>query len=328
MSNHAAADMRTIFFGTPEFSVATLAAMVEAGYAPQLVITRPARPVGRGHKVRQTPVADWAANNGLEVRRPEKVNRVSFRRDLASLAPDVAVVVAYGLIFGRRLLDLPRFGCVNVHASLLPRHRGAAPIQAALAAGDAVTGVTTMRMGEGLDTGPILLQKEVAVAATETGPELSRRLARHGAELLVATLRGFESGELIARQQQEDLASYAPQLTKADGIVDWHRTAEEIYNRLRAFTPWPGQSSEIRGKRIKLLWGRPLKGRAKAEPGEVLGLLEDLLGVACGEGTILGLERVQLAGRKPVAGKDFMNGERLRPGERFRSSLSWHPGAS
>ncbi|MCP3961463.1 MAG: methionyl-tRNA formyltransferase [bacterium] len=309
--------MRTLFFGTPDFSVPTLAAMVDAGFAPLRVITRPARPVGRGHRVRETPVAEWAAAHDLEVMTPEKVNVKTFRRELTELEPDVAVVVAFGQIFRRRLLALPRLGCVNVHASVLPRHRGAAPIQAAIAEGDRVTGVTTMKMEEGLDSGPILLQEEVVIAPGETTPELADRLARRGAELLTETLRRLADGDLEARQQDEDLATYAPQLTRDDGVVDWRQAAGTIHNRLRGYTPWPGQSSEIRGKRIKLLRVRPLEGEAGEEPGTVLGLREAQLSVACGDATVLGLERVQLAGRKPVSGKDFMNGERLRAGERF-----------
>lgn len=309
--------MRIVFFGTPQFAVPTLAALVETGDSPLRVVTRPARPVGRGHKLQQPPVAAWASRHGLEVLQPEKVNRRSFRSTLSELAPDVAVVVAFGQIFRSRLLALPRFGCLNLHASLLPRHRGAAPVQAALACGDSATGVTTMRMTEGLDSGPILLQERLAIGPTETAPQLSERLALRGAALVVSTLRGLSAGTIEARQQAEDLASYAPQLSKADGVVDWRRTAEELYNRLRAFEPWPGQASEIHGKRVKILAGRPLDGRVGEQPGTYLGLRDGHLAVACGAGTLLALERVQLPGKKPVAAVDFANGERLQPGERF-----------
>ncbi len=318
--------MKTIFFGTPEFAVPALAAMVEAGYAPSAVITRPARPVGRGHKLQDPPVAVWAAGHGLEVLQPEKVNTRSFRRQLKTLAPDVAVVVAFGQIFRRRLLALPRHGCLNLHASLLPCYRGAAPIQAAIAAGETMTGVTTMIMDEGLDTGPILLQEELPVAPSETAPALSRRLAEHGGELMVETLRALGRGELISREQPQAGASYAPQLTKADGIVDWRRTAAEIHNRLRAYTPWPGQAATWQGKRVKLISASPLDGRGSGPPGTVLelrpgpgaeGRAENLLPVVCGGGTLLALHRVQLAGKKPVAAADFANGQRLRPGQRF-----------
>ncbi|MEM7588519.1 MAG: methionyl-tRNA formyltransferase [Acidobacteriota bacterium] len=309
--------MRTLFFGTPEFAVPTLAAMVESGFAPERVITQPARPAGRGHGLRQPPVAAWALEHGLTVMQPEKVNRRAFRAELREVAPDVAIVVAFGQIFKRRLLDLPRLGCVNLHASLLPQYRGAAPIQAAIAAGDSATGVTTMMMTQGLDSGPILLQAELPIGPQETTPELSRRLAERGASLMTATLRALEGGELTALQQNEDLVSYAPQLSKADGMIDWRRTAGETYNRLRAYTPWPGQTGELRGKRVKVLWCRPLSGASDEEPGTLLGLREGCLAVACGEGTLLGLERFQLPGKKPVSAADFANGARLTAGLRF-----------
>ncbi len=309
--------MRTIFFGTPEFAVPVLRAMTEAGYAPRLVISPPARPVGRGHKLRDPPVAAWASGHGLEVQQPPKVNRRSFRRELKAIAPEVAVVVAFGQIFRRRLLDLPRHGCLNLHASLLPRYRGAAPIQAAIAAGETTTGVSTMIMREGLDSGPILFQEELGISPEETTPELSRRLSERGAELVVTTLRALERGELAPTEQDPAQVSYAPLLTKADGIVDWHKTATEIYNRLRAYTPWPGQSSTLHGKRVKLLSARPLDDRTEGRPGTVEKQRPDLLPVVCGGGTLLGLQTVQLAGKRPVAATDFANGERLRPGDRF-----------
>lgn len=311
--------MRTIFFGTPDFAVPTLAALVSADLAPCLVVTQPARPVGRGHRLQDPPVAVWAADHGLEVTQPERVNRTSFRALARGVAPDVAVVVAFGQIFRRRLLALPPMGCINLHASLLPRHRGAAPVQAAIAAGDVVTGVTTMRMTQGLDSGPMLLQEELAIGPEETTPELARRLADRGARLMVATLQGLAGGEIVARQQDEDLASYAPQLAKADGIVDWRRTATEIYNRLRAYTPWPGQSSVLLGRRVKLLWARPAADLTDREPGVILGVRGDGLAVACGEGTVLELQRAQLPGKKSVTAADFANGARLRPGQRFEA---------
>ncbi len=309
--------MRTIFFGTPDFAVPTLAALVEAGLAPKLVVTQPARPVGRGHRLQDPPVAVWAARHELEVSQPEKVNRASFRALVKSASPDVAVVVAFGQIFRRRLLALPPLGCVNLHASLLPRHRGAAPIQAAIALGDTVSGVTTMRMTEGLDSGPMLLQEELEIGAEETAPELSRRLAEQGARLMVTTLRQLADNEIVSRQQEEDLASYAPQLAKADGIVDWRLPARQIYNRLRAYTPWPGQSSELRGRAVKLLWARPSAQLTDREPGVILGVRDASLAVACGAGTILNLERVQLPGKKPIKATDFANGARLQSGEHF-----------
>ncbi len=310
--------MRTIFFGTPEFAVPLLRAMVEAGHAPSRVVTRPARPVGRGHKLQDPPVAVWAKGHGLELLQPEKVNTRSFRGELARVSPDVAVVVAFGQIFRRRLLALPRHGCLNLHASLLPCYRGAAPIQAAIAAGETTTGVTTMIMEEGLDSGPILLQDELEIHPRETTPELAERLAESGAQLMIETLSRLERGELEPREQAEAEVSYAPQLTRADGVVDWNLSAAGIFNRLRAYTPWPGQTAVLRGKAIKLIAASPLDESAEGRPGTLLEPRPgSVLPVVCGGGTLLALHRVQPAGKKPVSATDFANGARLQPGECF-----------
>ena len=226
-------------------------------------------------------------------------------------------MVAFGQIFRRRLLALPRHGCLNLHTSLLPKFRGAAPIQAAIAAGETETGVTTMVMDEGLDTGPILLQEALPIGSEETAPELSLRLAERGAKLMVYTLDALERGELKPVAQPPERVSYAPRLTKADGAVDWRRPAAEIYNRLRAYTPWPGQFGTLHDKRVKLLSARPLDEPGTGRPGTVLELRESVLPVVCGGGTLLALRRVQLPGKKPVAAADFANGTRLRPGDRF-----------
>lgn len=324
--------MKTLFFGTPDFAVPTLAAMVEAGYAPLRVITQPARPVGRKRQLRQPPVAQWARGQGLEVLQPEKVNRKEFLEPLRALEPDVAVVVAFGQIFRRRLLELPRHGCVNLHASLLPRWRGAAPIQAAVAHGEPVTGVTAMRMEAGLDSGPILRTAELEIGADETAAELSPRLAALGARLIVETLGELEHGPLEGTVQDGSLATYAPRLGKEDGQLDWRRSAGEVYNLWRAYTPWPGVSTSWRGRAVKLLELRPLLGEeaasADAGRGEVLlpaiaggvrGVEEEGLRVACGDGTIVAVERLQLAGKKPISAADFVNGEQPAAGEAFAS---------
>jgi len=231
---------RILFFGTPEFAVPTLAALVAAGRVPALVVTQPARPAGRGQRPQDPPVARWAREHGLAVAMPERVRDPAFLEAAAALAPDVAVVVAFGQIFPRALLDLPRYGCINLHASLLPRWRGASPIQAAVAAGDARTGVATMLMEAGLDTGPILLEEATEIDAEETAGELSRRLAEAGGPLMVRTLQELERGSLVPRPQAAEGATYAPRLTRESGRVDWSFTAPEIHHRLRAYTPWPG----------------------------------------------------------------------------------------
>jgi methionyl-tRNA formyltransferase len=311
---------RIVFFGTPEFAVPTLAALVEAGRRPLCVVTQPARPVGRGYRrdrLQDPPVAAWARERGQEVLQPEKVRDPAFLARMAELAPDVAVVVAFGQIFPRGLLSLPRLGCVNVHASLLPRWRGAAPIQAAIAAGDGRTGVTTMLMEAGLDTGPMLLEEETEIGPDETAEELSRRLAEMGGRLLVRTLERLERGDLEPRPQDPAAATYAPRLTREDGRVDWARPSREIADRLRAFTPWPGQSAMLRGEPVKLVRVAVLQESTDAVPGNFLGMRGGRLAVACGEGSMLGLAELQRPGRKPLKGSDFANGERLRTGELF-----------
>jgi len=324
---------RLLFFGTPAFAVPTLAALVGAGRAPLLAVTQPARPVGRGRGVAEPPVARWAAEHGIAVEQPERVRDPAFVAALRELAPDAAVVVAFGQIFPPDLLALPALGCINLHASLLPRYRGAAPIQAALAAGEAATGVTAMRMEAGLDSGPILLQEEVAIGPRETAGELRVRLAATGARLVLETLARLERGDLLPRPQDAALATYAPRLTRASGAADWSLPAPALFARLRAYTPWPGMTAELRGQPVKILWGEPLAagdlarltaseavdldGLGGAAPGTVLGVVGGWIAVACGGATALGLERLQRPGKPPRAAADFANGERLRAGERF-----------
>ncbi|MGB6363295.1 MAG: methionyl-tRNA formyltransferase [Thermoanaerobaculia bacterium] len=308
-----------IFFGTPEFALPTLEALCRVGREPVRVVTQPARPVGRGRRLQDPPVALWAREQKLEAVQPEGVREPEFIATLASLEPAVAIVVAFGQIFPRELLELPTHGCINLHASLLPRYRGAAPIQAAIAAGDKTTGVTTMRMEEGLDTGPILLQEETEIGPQETGGELSSRLSIQGAELVLETLDQLEAGRLDARAQTDEKASSAPRLKKADGEIDWSLSATHIFNRLRAFTPWPGVFSHLRGQPVKILWGEPVRPAADSTThvSELVGLVEGRLIVCCGEGTAFAIERLQRPGRKSVTARELDNGEHLEPGERF-----------
>jgi methionyl-tRNA formyltransferase len=309
--------VRILFFGTPEFAVPTLAALVESGRPPLRVVTQPARPVGRGHKVQEPPVALWAREHGPEVLQPEKVRSPDFLSAVTDLKPDVAVVVAFGQIFPAALLRLPVHGCINLHASLLPRWRGAAPIQAAIAAGDERTGVTTMLMEQGLDTGPMLLQEETAIGPDETAVELSPRLATMGGRLMVRTLERLELGDLQPRPQEPSQATYAPRLQRESGRVDWNLTAREISNRWRAYAPWPGLSGELRGEPLKLVRVEVLQEPGSGAPGTYLGLEQGGLAVACGAGTVLGILELQRPGRKPLAAPDFANGERLHSGEEF-----------
>jgi len=312
---------RILFFGTPEFAVPTLAALVAAGRPPVRVVTQPSRPVGRHRDPQDPPVARWAREHGLAVTQPERVRAPEFLEEAAALGADVAVVVAFGQIFPRALLDLPRYGCINLHASLLPRWRGASPIQAAVAAGDAWTGVTTMRMDEGLDTGPILLEEKVEIGPLETADELAARLAGLGGPLMVRTLELLERGEIEPRPQPIDPidgVTYAPRLTRDSGRVDWGLPAREIHDRLRAYTPWPGLTAELRGEPVKIVAAEVMEEPGEGAPGTILGLRGGrLLAVSCGGGTVLGLSELQRPGKRALRAADFANGERLRAGESF-----------
>lgn len=309
--------MRTLFFGTPELAVPTLLAMLEAGFRPDWVISQPSRPVGRRQVLTDPPVVAAARREGLAILQPERVREQSFMETIATPRPDVAVVVAFGQIFRQPLLDLPRLGCINVHASLLPKYRGAAPIQGAIAHGDRITGVTTMRMERGLDSGPMLLQAELAIGEDETSGELAPRLAALGATTLVETLRRLAAGDLEATPQDHGQATLAPKLSKDDGVVDWRWSARKIYDHWRAFTPWPGISTALAGRRVKILAAKPAANGEQAAPGSLLGLRHDRLAVQCGGGTILEIERLQAAGKKALSAVQFVNGERLQGGERF-----------
>lgn len=316
-----------VFFGTPDFAVPTLAALVAAGHVPARVVTQPSKPVGRGRKEQDPPVARWAREHGLPVLQPERVRDPTFLAEMREISPAVAVVVAFGQIFPRDLLSLPRHGCINVHASLLPRWRGAAPIQASIAAGETRTGVTTMQMEAGLDTGPMLLQEEIEIGPAETAGELAPRLAELGASLMVRTLARLAEGTLLAAPQDDALATHAPRLTRESGRVDWSRGARSIHDLLRAYTPWPGLTAELRGEPVKLasveVLAEVLDEESGEAPGTFLGLRDGALAVACGAvlgpvpGSVLGLRELQRPGRKALRAADFANGERLRRGEVF-----------
>ncbi|MEM8934165.1 MAG: methionyl-tRNA formyltransferase [Acidobacteriota bacterium] len=316
--------MRVIFFGTPALAVPTLDALCgHEDLRPLLVVSQPSRPVGRGRRLQAPPVVEAAERHGIEVAQPEKVKAPEFLDRLRALEPDVAVVVAFGQIFTRKLLALPEHGCINVHASLLPKYRGAAPIQAAIANGDAETGVTTMRMTRGLDTGPMLLERRIPIDPDETSAQLGPRLATLGAELLIETLRRLEAGTLEDRPQDAYDASYASRLDKSFGEVDWSRPAAEIYNRWRAVQPWPGLHSTLLDKPVKLTAVRPVPSDGSdGTPGTVLGVVDGSLEVVCGDGTMLGVERLQRPGKRAVSATDFANGERLAEGVVFGDPAS------
>ena len=308
---------KLICFGTPDFAVPTLKMLCESGRSPAMVISQPSRRAGRGRKLSEPPVVEFAHSIGLEVRQPEKVSSPTLYDELAALSPVVAVVVAFGQIFRQPLLDLPELGCINLHASLLPKYRGAAPIQAALANGDSTTGVTTMFMERGLDSGPILMQRETTISPQETAEDLSATLAHIGGELVLKTLSALESDRLVATPQNDETATYAPRLDRKDGDLDWTLTAEELSNRIRAFVPWPGSRGRIGEQLVKVQRASPVERQTTEdlEAGAVLGLYEDLLLVQCGQGTVLGLEVVQVPGRKPIAAAEFWRSRELEIGE-------------
>ncbi|MCY3927366.1 MAG: methionyl-tRNA formyltransferase [Acidobacteria bacterium] len=320
---------RIAFFGTPEFAVPALDALEAAGRRPILVVSQPPRRAGRGGRVAQPPVARWALERGVDLLQPKGVRGDDFLGRLRDLVLDLAVVAAYGRIFPRSLLELPAGGCVNIHASLLPAWRGAAPIQAAIAAGQKETGVTTMVMEEGLDSGPILLQEATRIGPEETAGELSPRLAAMGARLIVSTLEALQAGTVEPRPQCDEAATYAPMLRSKDGIVDWSRQSREVAWRVRAYEPWPGSRSWLRGEAVRIARSRPLASCAGAEgrtgldrPGTFLGCRRvEGFGrapvVRCGGSSALALLRVQRPGGRRISGLDLVNGLRLAVGERF-----------
>jgi len=306
--------MKVAFLGTPQFAVPTLEALMSAGHEVAAVYTQPDRPSGRGHELSQSWVKQAALRLGLEVRQPERVRRPEPTAELGALGADVFVVVGYGQILPQTIIDLPRLGVVNVHASLLPRWRGAAPIQWSIAEGDTVTGVTTMMIDAGLDTGDILLKVETPIGAEENALELSRRLAPMGAELLIETLRLLARDECPRVPQDNSLATKARILQREDGLIDWQRPAREIFNRARGFLPWPGAWTWFRGQRFNVWKCRPVSssewiaGEPMA-PGMVRAVGKRLL-AGTGVGVIELLE-VQAEGRKRVDGASFINGTRL-----------------
>lgn len=314
-----AESQRIVFFGTPEFAVPTLDALVEADRAPVVVVTRPARSAGRGQKVQEPPVAGAARAHGIEVVQPERIADEELVERMRDFEPDLFVVVAFGQIFPPELLELPALGSINLHASLLPKYRGASPIQSAVANGEKKTGVTTMLMEEELDAGPILLQEETPIRRTETAGELAERLAKSGARLMVETLEQLGEGKLKQRKQREESASYASKFSKDDGRMNWALEAEELYNRMRALDPWPGMTANFKGRPVKILWGVPMtweKGPS-GFTGTYLGLRQGKMAILCGGDTVFGIEELQRPGKKPQRASDFVNGERLRVGERF-----------
>jgi methionyl-tRNA formyltransferase len=344
------AALRIVFCGTPEFAVPSLRHLAERPeFSIAAVITQPDRPRGRGQQVSASAVKEAALELGLHVYQPETIKSESAQEFLKRAAPDAVVIIAYGQIIPARLIEIPRLGWINLHGSLLPKYRGAAPIHWAIAKGETRTGLTTMQIDAGLDTGPMLLKheteiapdetapelttmqidkgmdtgptllrREVAIGPNETAPELAARMSAIGADLITESLLQFDRGAISPVAQELTNVSYAPILKKEDGRIDWSRPAQQIYNRMRGFTPWPGSYTTFRGQTCHL-WGRPAQSsptRTEQPVGEI-SISGKEIEVTCGEGTFLRLESVQVEGRKKTSALEFANGARLGAGDRF-----------
>ena len=309
--------MRIIFLGSGAFAVPSLEALLDAGHELACVVTQPDRRRGRGQSLGSPPVKLVAEERRIPLLQPHRVREPDAQLALRDLAPDLQVVVAYGQILPRSVIDIGRLGTVNVHASLLPRFRGAAPIQWAIARGETETGVSTMQIDEGLDTGPVLLQRATPIGRDETAADLEPRLARLGAEVLLETVRGLEAGDLRPTPQDHEHATLAPLLKKEDGRLDWSCLAPELDCRIRGFQPWPGSFFPLEGRgTVKVLAARALDGKGADDqaPGRLLDIGAEGLEVACGAGSRLLVTRVQPESRRPMNAAAFAAGARLRPG--------------
>ena len=309
--------MRILFCGTPQFAVPTLKHLLaQPDFELLAVITQPDRPRGRGHQISSSPVKEIALAAGIAVHQPEKIRAPEIQELLQSYSPEFIVIIAYGQIIPARLLPIPKRGWINLHASLLPKYRGAAPINWAIVHGETRTGLTTMRIDAGMDTGDILLQRELEIGTKVTAPELSTRLSEAGAPLMADTLLGLAAGKITPRPQDHSKATLAPMLKRDDGRIDWNCTSTEIYNRMRGFAPWPGASTTFRSHFCHL-WAEPVTDIKHDAPPSTLIQESDQLLIVCGRATLLRLFAVQLEGRKRVSALEFANGARLKSGERF-----------
>jgi len=314
--------MRIVFCGTPEFAVPTLRGLLaNPEFTLEAVVTQPDRPRGRGQRVTASPVKEVAAQARVRVYQPASMKSDEARDFFTEIKPDAVVIIAYGQIIPRRLLEIPRLGWMNLHGSLLPKYRGAAPIAWAIINGERNTGLTTMQLDPGLDTGPILMQREIEIGSEETAPELAKRMAELGPPLVAESLTKLDRGEIVPIPQDSTQASFAPILTKEQGRIDWSLTAGEIYNRIRGLAPWPGAFTTFR-ERLCQVWGRPSTSAAVGdaatarEPGTII-VNDAAIEVVCGKGTRLELEAVQLEGRKRISAHEFAHGARLAGGERL-----------
>lgn len=310
--------MNLIFCGTPQFAVPTLEKLVAEKFSIQLVVTNPDEPRDRGHKVQPSPVKESALKHGLALYQPVKVRAEEAREFLTNFHPDAIVIVAYGQIVPQWMIDIPPLGCINLHASLLPKYRGAAPIAWAIIRGETETGVTTMKIDAGMDTGDMLLERREPIRAGDTTETLGERLSVMGADLMVETLRKLERGDIKPRPQDHAQATLAPRLKKEDGLINWSMPAEELERRVRGLIPWPGAYTSFRAKKLRI-W-RADVAAADSEPVPAPGTIlvkAGRLAVACGGETQLLLHEVQMEGRKRVSARDFINGSRVQSGEKL-----------
>jgi len=309
--------MILVFCGTPRFAVPTLEQLVEAHHSVPLIVTQPDRPRGRGMELVASPVKETAVHLGIAVVQPATIkNNDEFRSQLTALRPDAIIVVGYGRIIPQWMIDLPRFGNLNLHASLLPKYRGAAPIQWAIANGESVTGVTTMRIDAGLDTGDTLLQREMSISQEDTAETLAPRLAAVGADLMVETLHGLGSGQVHPIPQDHSKATLAPILKKEDGRMDFSRSATELFNRMRGFRPWPGAFTRFKNKTLQVHCAEPAAAAALLTPGTV-AVDGSHLRAGCGNGTALDLTEIQIEGKRRMTAQEFINGYRPKTGDRL-----------
>ena len=304
-------ELRTVFMGTPDFALQTLQGLIDAGCKMVGVYTQPDRPKGRGKQLAAPPVKELAQKYDIPVYQPLKLRQPEAVAELEALAPDLIVVVAYGQILPKSVLEIPAHGCINVHASLLPKYRGAAPINKAIIDGETETGITTMYMDVGLDTGDMLVKKTLAIGPEETAGELHDRLASLGRETMEETLRRLCAGTLQREVQDDEQSTYASMMKKEDGRIDWNRSAQEIHNHVRGLDPWPGAYTTINGELLKLAETRP--EAAEGLPGNVIAADKNGVCVACGSGS-LRIQQLQLAGRKRLAAADFLRGCPLEAG--------------
>lgn len=306
--------MRVVFMGTPEFAVPSLKALIESEDEVSALVAQPDKPKGRGLKPSSQPTKIIAEEHGIPVLQPSKIRTEEFLNELGNINPDLICVAAYGKILPKTMLDLPPFGCINVHASLLPKYRGAAPINWAIARGEKVTGITVMQMDEGMDTGDMLLRREVPIDPDDTGETLSGKLSVVGGRLLIETIAEMKKGTLRPVKQDESLATYAPMLKKEDGRIDWRRTAEEIRNLIRGMLPWPGAYTYLNGKLLKIYRAAVSEGEGK--PGEAVSAGQGVLRVMTGAGALDILE-LQLEGGRRLDSRAFLAGRRIEAGTVF-----------